>query len=139
MDKRSRLARTVSLRAKAAGIAKRLGSLAKLTVGSVDYTPQQLVAILEDELDSIATVQQAEVHALRRPPPRAHDLEEEPPLPLERSRAVVRHVRRTPDELGDFGLKPQRTGKKSAQSKADAAEKARATRASGGKGRRKPG
>jgi hypothetical protein len=130
VDKRSRLARTVSLRAKAAGIAKRLGSLAKLTIGSVDYTPQQLVAILEDELDSIATVQQAE--SVRR----AARLRERTTWKKNRRfhgalEGVVRAMFTNADELGDFGLKPAKKGKKTAQTKADAAEKAKATRATG--------
>ena len=130
MDKRSRSARTSSLRAKAAGVAKRLGSQAKLTVASVDYTPQQLVAILEDELDFIASVQQAESarRAARLRERRTWKKNRRFHGALER---IVRAMFANADELADFGLKPAKTGKKSAQTKADAAEKAKATRATG--------
>ncbi|HEY8041063.1 MAG TPA: hypothetical protein VIF15_14755 [Polyangiaceae bacterium] len=137
MDKRSRRARKLTLGAIVRGIEKRLGTMSRVTIANVDYTPQQLAQFFADELDSITTVEEAEAKRA------AARLRERRTWSRNRRthRAFLSFVRGAfagdAKALAEFGLSLEKKAKKSAEVKARAVEKAQATRqARGTKGKR---
>ena len=127
VDKRSRSFRTTLLQAFVDAIPTQFGSMATITLASVDYTPQELVAIFQDELESIADVREAE--SKRKAARQRERSTWKKNRVLHRAfEGMVRVMFENTRELVEFGLKRAKKAAKSAQVKADAAEKATATR-----------
>jgi len=136
VDKRSRRARMARLGALVAGIRKWLGKMPTVTVASVDYTPAELAQLFQDELDSITDVQAAE-SARKAARLRERRTWKKNRLTHRVFEGIVRGFFSDARTLGDFGFDPAKKGEKTIAVKAEAAAKARATRASGGRPKKK--
>ncbi|HEY6462105.1 MAG TPA: hypothetical protein VIY73_18190 [Polyangiaceae bacterium] len=116
-----------------AGFQKHLASVTSLTLGSVVYTPAQLIAALELLLNLRAAVLAAQATAKAK----LTAEEAQAPALLVLTDALTAYVRvafsESPDVLADFGLEPKRAPTPlTAEKQAAANAKRKATRAARG-------
>jgi hypothetical protein len=127
VDKRSRSARKTLLRAYVAGIKKLLGGMPKITIAGVEYTPDELAQVFQDELDTITGVEAVEAER------KTARLRERRTWKDNRTthrafESFVRGAFTSAKHLGEFSLKPDKKPRKTVEVKLKAAEKAQATR-----------
>lgn len=126
MDKRSKLARRIRLDAIVKAIGKRFSG--PLQLAGHAYTPQSLVRLFQDEIDTIDRVDAAD--AARTAAVARHRAVKARNHPLHR--ALEGYVRalfgNSAEALEEFGYERLKQGKKTVETKALAAEKGRATR-----------
>ncbi len=112
-----------------AGIQKFFGTFSQLTVGSQTLTPAALVQVFQDRVNANLAAQTAE--AARTTAVQANRAERAQTAALVRSfrQLVQATYAQSPDTLAVFALTPHKVTVKTAEQKAEAAAKARATRA----------
>jgi hypothetical protein len=116
-----------------AGFQKHLASVTSLTLGSVVYTPAQIIAALELLVNLRLAVQAAEAATKAK----LATEEAQAPAVLSILAALVQYVKvaysGSPDVLADFGLTPKKAATPmTAEEKASANAKRKATRAARG-------
>ena len=128
MDKRSRVAHVERLRALIDGIKKRLGGQPTVTLLGKSYTPQDLVARIQEEVDAMLAVDAATAARAGAVVKRNVLKKGNKPLLL----ALESFARVTYGEsaggLWDYGLEPRKPQKKTVVVKNEAAQKAKVTR-----------
>jgi hypothetical protein len=112
-----------------AGVDKYFTSVAKVTIAGNDYTPAQLKAVLQAEVDAVHALDAArgsvnqQVTDTRKASAQARTMRKEL-----RDYILGTYGSSAVQMLEDFGMSVPKPGKRTARAKADAADAAKATR-----------